>query len=239
MIRETYVTENAARVRERCHAAARRSGREADAVRIVAVTKTHPLQVALQALEAGITDFGENRVQETEAKWGQLPAGIARESITLHMVGRLQRNKARKAVALFDVIHSCDSIELAKRLAKPMTIQHGSPVVRVPTLLEVNLSGEPTKAGFAAAHLEAALEELSSLPNVELRGLMTVAPIVPSPEDARTYFVELRRLSERLRARHASLGPELSMGMTDDYEVAIEEGATIVRIGRAIFGPRL
>lgn len=222
------IAANAARVIGNCGAAAVRSGRSPDSVTVVAVTKTHPLDVALAALPGGIRDFGENRVQEAEAKWEECEGQGAR----LHMVGRLQRNKARKAVELFDAIHSCDSIALAERLSRVA----GPAAVRV--FLEVNIGGEATKAGFSPDELRRSLQELAALPNLELAGLMTVAPVVDSPEDARPWFISLRRLGEELRAQKPELGPGLSMGMTGDYEVAIEEGATLVRVGRAIYGAR-
>ncbi len=226
------VADNVRRVLEECVRAATRAGRDPGSTTVIAVTKTHPLERVLEAWEAGIRDFGENRVQEAETKWsGHIP-----EAARLHMIGRLQRNKARRALELFDTIHSCDSLELARRLSRLAGEPGGRGTARV--LLEVNTGGESTKAGFSPAELAHAMADLVVLPSLELRGLMTVAPVVPSMEEARPYFSSLRKLSELLRNRHPELGPELSMGMTDDYPVAIEEGATLVRVGRAIFGAR-
>ena len=222
------VAENAARVLDRCREAAVRSARDADAVTLVAACKTQPRERAVAVLEAGVRDLGENRVQEAEEKWGQAPPAGAR----LHMIGRLQRNKAGRAAALFDLIQSCDSLALARRLA---TVAAGD-MVRV--LLEVNVSGEETKAGFSPADLREALPLLLSVEGLCVEGLMTVAPASGDPVRNRPYFAALRDLSEDLRSRHAALGPALSMGMTDDYPVAIDEGATTVRVGRAIYGER-
>lgn len=225
---QTQIVENARRVLERCKAATRRSGRDPDAVRVVAVAKTQPRSQAIAVLEAGIGHIGENRVQEAEEKW----SGHVGRDFTLHMIGRLQRNKARRAASLFDVIQSCDSLQLARRLS---ALQQDPPV-RV--LLEVNMSGEESKAGFAPFGLRSALSEILSLSNLRLEGLMTIAPATRTPEDARPHFRGLRQLSEDLRAKYDSLGADLSMGMTGDFEIAIEEGATIVRVGRAIYGER-
>lgn len=227
-MQHTEIVENARRVLERCEAAAQRSGRDSDSVRVVAVTKTQPRSQAIAVLEAGIAHIGENRVQEAEEKW----SGLVRREFTLHMIGRLQRNKARRAALLFDVIQSCDSLQLARRLS---ALQQDPPV-RV--LLEVNMSGEESKTGFEPLDLQSELSEILSLSNLRLDGLMTIAPATRTPEDTRPYFRRLRRLSEDLRAKYDGLGANLSMGMTGDFEVAIEEGATIVRVGRAIYGER-
>lgn len=225
------VAENARTVLERCADAARRSGREPNDVTIVAVSKTHPMAAIREALGVGLRDFGENRVQEAAEKWsGERAAGLR-----LHMVGRLQRNKARPALELFDLIHSCDSVELAERLSRLAGEVRGG---CAEVLLEVNVSGEASKAGFAPRDVAESLDRLLALPDLRVRGLMIIAPAAESPEAARPYFVALRALSDRLRAKRTEMGGELSMGMTDDYEVAIEEGATMVRIGRAIFGVR-
>ncbi len=215
-------------VLERCRSATRRSGRAEEAVTLVAVAKTHPLDRAQAVLAAGVRDIGENRVQEAEEKWG----GAECEHVVLHLIGRLQRNKARPALQLFDVIHSCDSLRLAERLSRLV----GERSVSV--LLEVNVSGEPQKAGFGPEALRRELESLAALPGLRLQGLMTVAPLTRSPEEARPHFAALRHLSEELRGQFPALGGTLSMGMTDDFEVAIEEGATLVRVGRAIYGER-
>jgi PLP dependent protein len=186
------------------------------------------------ALAAGIVDFGENRVQEAEVKAGQL-VGARWE-----LVGRLQGNKAARALAVFGAIHSVDSLELAQRLDRLAVARVGDPAARrpVPVFLQVNVDDDPAKAGFLPAALESALAVLAALTGLELRGLMTIGRMVDRPEQARPTFAALRDLSLRLRQLDPRLGAELSMGMTDDFEVAVEEGATVVRVGRAIFGAR-
>ncbi len=222
------MAENAARVLERCSNATVRSGRAPGAVRLVAACKTQPLERALAVTRAGVTDLGENRVQEAEAKWG-----ITLESgVVLHMIGQLQRNKVRRALALFDTVHSCDSLEVARRISDLAGDRAAS------VLLQVNVAAEPTKAGFSPAELRAQLAHIATLPGLNLGGLMTLAPAFGDAEGARPVFQQLRLLSEELRAEYPALGNDLSMGMTDDYEVAIEEGATMVRVGRAIYGER-
>jgi PLP dependent protein len=183
------------------------------------------------AVAAGLTVLGENRVQEAETKVGAV-AGA-----TWHLVGPLQSNKARRAVALFDVVESVDSVELARRLNR--LVGEARPGSRLSILLQVNVDADPAKAGFEPAELEGSLAALADLPSLDLRGLMTVGRLVDQAEDARPTFRALRGLSERLRmGRPPAIGPELSMGMSDDFEIAIEEGATIVRVGRALFGER-
>lgn len=193
----------------------------------MAVSKTFPADVLLAAVEAGLTTLGENRVQEAEGKAPALP-----DSVEWHLVGGLQSNKAARAVALFDVIQTVDSVSLAERLAR---LAEGRPL-RV--LLQVNVDGDAAKGGFAPAEVTQGLPAILALPSLRVEGLMTVGRLVSDPGAARPTFVRLRALSERLRADHPTLGGELSMGMTDDFEVAVEEGATIVRVGRALFGSR-
>jgi PLP dependent protein len=173
--------------------------------------------------------LGENRVQEAESK------APALTGVTWHLVGPLQSNKARRAVSLFDVIQTVDSVGLATRLAGIATRDGRSPY---PVLLQVNVDRDPAKAGFDPESLAAAVDDLRAITGLDYRGLMTVGRLVEQPEAARPTFVALRDLSQRLRSGWRDLGPELSMGMTDDFEVAVEEGATIVRIGRALFGER-
>ena len=212
--------------------AAARSGRDASAVQVVAVTKTVDAERVRDAVGAGFQAFGENRVQERAAKAEDL-TGVVGE---WHLVGPLQSNKARRAVELFDVIESVDSMDLARRLDRiAAEVRPGSPL-RI--LLQVNVDADPAKSGFDPEALERDLPAILDLPALAVEGLMTVGRLVEDPDDARPTFVALRSLSEGLRARLPGLGPALSMGMTDDYEVAVEEGATIVRIGRAIFGDR-
>jgi len=220
-----------ARVLERIAAAAGRSGRSPDAITLVAVSKTVPADALRDAVAAGIALLGENRVQEAAAKVVEVPGA------RWHLVGPLQSNKARKAVELFDAIESVDSVELATRLDRlAQDVKAGR---RYPVLLQVNVDDDPSKAGFATGDLDAALDAIAALPALEVTGLMTIGRLVERPDEARPTFRALRALAERLGAGAGGrIGPALSMGMTDDFEVAIEEGATIVRIGRAIFGER-
>jgi pyridoxal phosphate enzyme (YggS family) len=216
-------------VQERIAAAAARSGRPAAAVTLVAVCKTADRPAIDAAYAAGVRHFGENRVQEALAKFGQArPADLV-----LHLIGHLQTNKARDAVRLFQVIHSVDSEHLLDALER----QAARADLTVPVLLEVNVSGEASKQGVAPAATEALATAAFARPHLRPRGLMTVAPLVDDAEQVRPVFRGLRALRDRLCAAHPDWQlPDLSMGMTNDYEVAIEEGATIVRIGRAIFG---
>ena len=211
-----------------------RAGRDPADVTLVAVSKTVHAERLVAAVAAGLTILGENRVQEGEAK-----AALV-DGATWHLVGPLQSNKAKRALATFAVIESVDSIELAVRLDR--LAGEVRPGERVPVLLEVNVDGDAAKAGFDLDGLSGALSRLADLAHLELRGLMTVGRLVERPEDARPTFTALRELSERLRGSTASatsgLGPALSMGMSDDYPIAVEEGATIVRVGRALFGER-
>lgn len=213
----------------------RRSGR---AVRVVAVSKTvEPARIAAAAA-VGWDTFGENRVQERAAKADDLAGLVAATGavVAWHLIGPLQANKARRAIELYDVIESVDSIDLARRLDRIAgELRPGRPL---PVLLQANVDDDPAKAGFEPEVLERELSAILALPNLEVRGLMTVGRLVERAEEARPTFAALRSLSERLRARDGRLGPELSMGMSGDFEIAVEEGATIVRIGRAIFGDR-
>ena len=215
----------------RIAAAARRSGRDPTAVRLVAVSKTVPVERLRAAVAAGLTVLGENRVQEGEAKRPLVPGA------TWELIGPLQSNKARRALDTYDVIQSVDSVDLAGRLDR-LADETGRARVRVPVLLQVNVDDDPAKAGFAPAELEASLGALLDLPRLRVEGLMTVGRFVDDPEAARPTFRRLRSLAGRLRAADPRLGPDLSMGMSADFEVAIEEGATIVRVGRALFGER-
>jgi hypothetical protein len=221
-----------AAILDRVAAAARRSGRHAAAIDVVAVSKTVEPERIRAAIDAGFTTFGENRVQERASKADALvDAGAA-----WHLVGPLQSNKARRAVELFDVVESVDSLDLASRLDRIAgELRPGRPL---PILLQVNIDDDAAKAGFEPAAVERALPAILALPNLRIDGLMTVGRLVARPEDARPTFVALRRLSERLRVQHHALGSALSMGMSEDYPIAVEEGATLVRIGRAIFGER-
>jgi pyridoxal phosphate enzyme (YggS family) len=192
-------------------------------VKLVAVTKTHPVSVIEQAIKMGVRAIGENRVEEAEKK---LP--LIRLPVERHMVGHIQSKKAKLAVKLFDVAHSVDSLKLAKKLGF-QALEQGK--AQFPVLIEVNVSGEGSKYGVSPEELPALVGEMRALEGIDLRGLMAMAPHI-EPEETRAYFRRLRELAEQHGLK------ELSMGMTNDYEVAIEEGATIVRIGTAIFGSR-
>ncbi|MFI5254200.1 MAG: YggS family pyridoxal phosphate-dependent enzyme [Candidatus Limnocylindrales bacterium] len=225
----------AAAVHEQIVGAALRAGRDPAEVLLVAVSKTVAPAALRAAVAAGLTVLGENRVQEAADKVA-LVAGAR-----WHLVGHLQGNKARAALALFEVIESVDSLELAQRLDRLLAespAEPGAGGCPRSVLLQVNVDEDPTKSGFSPAGLEAALPQLAGLPNLRLDGLMTVGRLGVSAEAARPTFTALRRQSERLRASGTRLGPALSMGMSDDFPVAVEEGATIVRVGRALFGER-
>ncbi|MEW5991918.1 MAG: YggS family pyridoxal phosphate-dependent enzyme [Chloroflexota bacterium] len=218
------------RVVERIAAACRRVGRRPEDVELVAVSKTVPADRLRAAVAAGLGTLGENRVQEALTKIDEVPGA------TWHLVGPLQANKARRAVAAFALIETVDSAALAGRLDRLVAeLRPGRPL---PVLLQVNVDADPAKAGFAPAALQAALSGVLELSHLDVRGLMTLGRLVADAEAARPTFVALRRLSEALRRDEPRLGPALSMGMTDDYPVAVEEGATLVRVGRALFGER-
>ncbi|MCL7451621.1 MAG: YggS family pyridoxal phosphate-dependent enzyme [Anaerolineae bacterium] len=237
----TCLERNLSSVQERIATAARRAGRAPDEVTLVAVTKTQPPGVIRAAYDLGLRHFGENRVGEAEEKVGDLPADV-----TWHMIGHIQSRKANRIVPLFQMVHSVDSLKIAQRLDRV----HPEANPALPVLLEVNVSGEESKYGFAASRWDSdeaqrealftAIEEILSLPKLQVQGLMTMAPIVTDVEAARPVFGRLRQLRDGLaRAFPPGNWHHLSMGMTDDFEVAIEEGATLVRLGRAIFAPDL
>jgi len=233
--RESDVAANLRAVRLRVAEAARRAGRDPGEVGIVAVSKTVDLARIHEAYLAGQRIFGENRVQEAEEKVRAWATAWPSERPSWHLVGHLQTNKAKVAVAIFDLIHSVDSIRLAEALDR-----HARAVGRVmPCLLEVHLSGEPSKFGLPPAELPEAIARMAPLAGIRIEGLMTIAPLEAAGEAARPYFRRLRELRDELAARFPGISwHHLSMGMTNDFEVAIEEGATLVRIGRAIFGER-
>lgn len=217
------IAKNLERVQERVAQAASRVGRDATAVTIVGASKTVPPEAVAVAHGAGLRHFGENWVQEARSKQAQLPP--LEPAPTWHLIGHLQTNKVSPALQLFDVIQTVDSVRLAEALARRAQRP-------VPAFLEVNVTGEATKSGFALEEVAHVARHILQLPELEVRGLMTVAPLASDPEAVRWVFRRLRELGAELGLR------ELSMGMTDDFEVAIEEGATFVRIGRAIFGER-
>lgn len=210
--------------------AARRAGRDPAAVTLVAVSKTVPAGRVRAAVAAGLDVLGENRVQEAAAKIPEV------DGACWHLLGPLQANKARRAVELFDVIQSLDSLDIARRLDR--IAGEARPGRPLPVLVQVNVADDPAKAGFGPDEAAAALDELASLRNLRIDGLMTIGRLTATAEDARPTFRALRELSAALRATEPRLGPALSMGMSDDFEVAVEEGATIVRVGRALFGER-
>lgn len=212
-------------IHERMATAAERRGRTADQVTLVAVGKTHPVEVLMKAYEAGHRDFGENRAAELAAKARLMPPDVR-----WHFVGPLQRNKVRLVRPVVHLLHSVDRLNLGTAWLK-------GPGTAPPALLEVNLGAEPQKAGVKVEEARAMTEQLLAL-GVDLRGLMAIPPLVEDPDQARLDFRRLTRLRDELVASFPVMA-ELSMGMTDDFEMAIEEGATMIRVGRAIFGPRI
>ena len=225
----TAVAENLSRVREQIAEAAAKSGRSADDVELVTITKTHPAEKVREAIEAGQTLFGESRVQEARAKIPELPSNIH-----WHFVGHLQKNKIRHALPLFEMIHSVDSFGFAQDINRIAEEQGMHPRV----LLEVNVAGEGSKFGFKSETLRAEMESLLALPRLSILGLMAIPPLAEGAEASRKYFVQLRELRDRLQTEFRVDLAQLSMGMTQDFPVAIEEGATLVRVGTAIFGER-
>lgn len=222
-----------ARIRAQIEAAALKCGRLPQDVTLIAISKTHPASLVRTAIDLGATDVGENRVQEAEQKINE----VGRNAVCWHLVGHLQANKARRAVQLFDVIHSLDSLELARRLDR-LCGEEGRE--DLPVLIQVDLGHEETKSGIDESQLSELVDSLKELERVRLVGLMTLPPFFDDPEQARPFFRRLRELRDELASRGA-FGDgkgELSMGMTNDFEVAIEEGATMVRVGTAIFGQR-
>ena len=253
----TSIQQALARVQGRIDEATLRAGRAPQEVTLVAVSKTFPAQAVAEAIAVGQRDFGENRVEEAlpkmeEIREQRLEIGDLRMVIRWHLIGHLQSRKVKDAIGHFALIHSIDSVKLATTLnSRISNLQSpiSTPNDPQPILLECNVSGEESKSGFAvagwdkdAAVFEAFARDVAqiiALPNVSVRGLMTIAPIVEQPALARPFFASLRGLRDRLRERFpAALWDHLSMGMTDDFEAAIAEGATLVRIGRAIFGER-
>ncbi len=223
------VADRLALVRAEIAEAAARVGRSAEEVALVAVSKAHAPEEIAEAIEAGQLLFGENRVQEARAKIPLLP-GRAR----WHFIGHLQKNKIRHALPLFDLLHGIDSLELARDLNRIA----GEAGVFPKVLLEVNVAGEATKFGFTPPKLWAELEELLALDRLQIDGLMCIPPPGPRPEDSRKYFITLRDLRDAVQAEGRVPLPQLSMGMSGDFAVAVEEGATLVRVGTAIFGER-
>ena len=220
-----------AAVRESIDAALERSGRGAGGVTIVAVTKTYPASAVLAARDAGLTDVGENRVQELAEK----VQAVGRDAVTWHLIGHLQRNKARRAIESFDLLHSLDSVRLARELSDAA----GAAGSTVRALVQVNASGEETKSGFEPDALVDALGEICAMPGVRVEGLMTMAPFTDDRAVLRATFAATRQARDDAAAQlPAFQGRELSMGMSNDYEIAVEEGSTLVRLGTVLFGAR-
>ena len=220
-------------VRSRIATAADRSGRSPDEIKLIAITKTHPVSIVEAGLEAGLADLGENRVQEADEKI----ATVGRTKARWHLVGHLQANKARRAVELFDCLHSLDSVDLAKRLER-LCIEVGRE--EFPVLIQIKLGGEVTKTGVDPNDLPDLLDVLRTCERVRLIGLMTLPPYFDNPDCTRPFFKTLRDLRDelKLQGHFGQHHGDLSMGMTHDFEVAIEEGSTMVRVGTAIFGSR-
>jgi hypothetical protein len=223
------IAGNLERVRSQIAEAAKKSGRFLDDIELVAISKTHEAEKVRAALDAGQEVFGESRVQEARAKIPLLPS-----SVRWHFVGRLQKNKIRHALPLFELFHSVDSIELAREMNRIA----GEEGVHPRVLLEVNVAGEGSKIGFAPDSLRAEMETLLELPRLSIEGLMTIPPAAPEAEASRKYFSALRDLRDQFSVQFQVKLPQLSMGMSGDFSVAIEEGATLVRVGTAIFGKR-
>jgi pyridoxal phosphate enzyme (YggS family) len=226
---ERNIAENLDSVRMDIAESERASGRPSGSVELLAVSKTHPPEVIRQAVEAGQLLFGENRVQEAKAKIPDLPARLR-----WHLIGHLQSNKIRQALPLFEMIHGVDSVELLDEIQRIAGDLGLFPRV----LLQVNVSGESSKFGFTPERLLSQVDRIFRADRVEVEGLMTIPPLASNPENSRKYFVELRQLRDRLESEFQFPLPHLSMGMSGDYRIAVEEGATLVRVGTAIFGER-
>lgn len=222
--------ETLPRVRERMDAAARSAGRDVSGVRLVAVTKGHPVEALEAALASGLRDLGENRVGELEDKVARLGADAA----TWHMIGHIQSRKASRAIQVAHLIHSVDTLKLAERLSR--VAEEADRDVRI--LAQVNTSGEESKSGFDDVEAVEQVHRMAELPRLKVEGLMTMAPFVDDEEILATAFGRLRTTLERVRSVDGNVGSELSMGMTNDLEIAIREGSTMVRIGTALFGER-
>jgi pyridoxal phosphate enzyme (YggS family) len=223
------LADNLEKVQQRIRAACGRADREPNSITLLAVTKTQPPEVVSAAAKLGLTFFGENKVQEAKAKMPLCPGNLR-----WHMIGHLQSNKCRDAVELFKMIQSVDSLSLAQEINK----RAESAARTMPVLMEVNVAGEASKFGYQPEHLLAELKEINALPRIEIHGLMTVPPWSAESEKARPHFRRLRELKAQCEQILGAPLPHLSMGMSGDFEIAIEEGATMVRIGTELFGPR-
>ena len=223
------ILDNLERVREQIAEAAAKAGRDVKDVELVAISKTHPAQKVREAVEAGQALFGESRVQEARAKIPELSSNIR-----WHFVGHLQKNKVRQALPLFEMIHSVDSLALAQDINRIAEEEGLYPRV----LLEVNVAGEGSKFGFAPDDLRKQMEVLLALPRLSIEGLMCIPPLAVESVDSRKFFVRVRELRDSLEKEFNMKLPQLSMGMTQDFPIGIEEGATLIRVGTAIFGER-
>jgi pyridoxal phosphate enzyme (YggS family) len=223
------IAENLAEIRSKMNAACKRAARDPQDVLLLAVSKGHPVEAIEEAAAAGLTIFGESKIQEAKAKIPRCPGHLRYQ-----LIGHLQTNKCRDAVQLFDMIQSVDSLHLAAEISKRCE----QAAKTLPILLEVNVAGESSKFGYSPQTLLAELNELNALPRIEIHGLMTIAPYVAEPEKVRPFFKQLRELKEKCEDRLGAPLPHLSMGMSGDYEIAIEEGSTIVRVGTSLFGGR-
>ena len=227
------IADNVQNIREGIRQAAQRVGRDPAIVQLVAATKTVSPGLLLKAYEAGVRIFGENRLQEAQEK---MPVIASRQGLAWHFIGRMQSRKLKDIVGKFSLLHSVESVEQARgidALAEKLGIQQD-------ILLEINVGGEETKGGFDGTNMQEPMEQIARLPHIAIRGLMTLPPFSDNPEDARPYFSKMRQMRDSLAQQRFTRGrmEELSMGMSHDYQVAIEEGATMVRIGTAIFGKR-
>jgi len=223
------ISENLDCVRDQIAAAAEKGSRTSDEIELVAVSKTHDAERVREAIAAGQQLFGESRVQEARGKIPELPSNVR-----WHFIGHLQKNKIRHALPLFELFHGIDSLDLARDMNRIAAEEGAQPRI----LLEVNVAGEGTKFGFKPEQLRQDMESLLELPRLSIEGLMTIPPLAPEAEASRPFFVQLRELRDQLQTEFRIKFPQLSMGMTNDFTVAIEEGATMVRVGTAIFGER-
>ncbi len=223
------IAANLAGIESRIAGACARARRQRDEVQLLAISKGHPAEAVEEAAEAGLTVFGESKIQEAKTKIPHCPGHVR-----FQLIGHLQTNKCRDAVQLFEMIQSVDSLHLAREISKRCE----QAAKTMPVLLEVNVAGESSKFGYTPEKVLAEIEELNTLPRVEIHGLMTIAPYVAEPEKVRPYFKQLRELKEKCENQLGAPLPHLSMGMSGDFEIAIEEGATIVRVGTSLFGAR-
>ena len=223
------LTANLETIRQRIKAACDRADREPNSITLLAVSKTHPPETIKTAADLGLIFFGENKIQEAKAK---IP--LCQGKLRWHFIGHLQSNKCRDAVELFEMIQSVDSLNLAREISK----RAEQAAKQMPVLLEVNVAGEASKFGYSPGKLSAELKELNSLPRITVQGLMTVPPFAIEPEKSRPHFRRLRELKSQCEEILGAPLPQLSMGMSGDFETAIEEGSTLIRVGTALFGPR-